>query len=212
VRTLLAVPVKDLANAKQRLVPVLTPARRRDLARAMLVDVLAAALGAGPDPVLVVTPDAEVADAARGAGALVLAEAVKRGHTEAVATAQAHAAREGFERFITVPGDVPLVTPDELRALWAASPAGPRAVFVPSRSGFGTNAACLLPPGLLPLKFGEPSFANHLEAARARGLEPVVLHLPGLALDVDGPEDLVALARSAGGGASVALARSWGLG
>jgi 2-phospho-L-lactate guanylyltransferase len=42
----------------------------------------------------------------------------------------------------------------------------------------------------MPLKFGEPSFANHLDAARARGLTPRVLTLPGLGLDVDAPEDL----------------------
>src|SRR5262249_54459570 len=69
----------------------------------------------------------------------------------------------------------------------------PAAVFVPSRSGLGTNAACLTPPDAVPLRFGEPSFADHLSAARSRGIEPVVLTLPGAGLDVDGPEDLEAL-------------------
>jgi 2-phospho-L-lactate guanylyltransferase (CobY/MobA/RfbA family) len=45
----------------------------------------------------------------------------------------------------------------------------------------------------MPLKFGEPSFQNHLAAARARGIEPVLLHLAGLGLDIDDPEDLRAL-------------------
>ena len=35
-----AVPVKDLVNAKQRLMPVLDGRERRELARAMLDDVL----------------------------------------------------------------------------------------------------------------------------------------------------------------------------
>ena len=43
-----AVPVKDLANAKQRLVPALSPAERRELARAMLGDVLEALVAALP--------------------------------------------------------------------------------------------------------------------------------------------------------------------
>jgi 2-phospho-L-lactate guanylyltransferase (CobY/MobA/RfbA family) len=51
----------------------------------------------------------------------------------------------------------------------------------------------------MPLKFGEPSFANHLEAARARDLGPVVVRLPGLALDIDAPEDLALLLRRRGG-------------
>jgi 2-phospho-L-lactate guanylyltransferase (CobY/MobA/RfbA family) len=45
----------------------------------------------------------------------------------------------------------------------------------------------------MPLKFGEPSFDNHVLAARARGLEPVVLRLGGLGLDIDAPADLDAL-------------------
>ena len=67
---------------------------------------------------------------------------------------------------------------------------GPGVAFVPSLSGFGTNAALLAPPDAMPLKFGEPSFANHLDSARARGLVPAVLELPGIGLDVDAPEDL----------------------
>jgi 2-phospho-L-lactate guanylyltransferase (CobY/MobA/RfbA family) len=45
----------------------------------------------------------------------------------------------------------------------------------------------------MPLTFGEPSFANHLAAARAAGLSPRVLELPGIGLDVDAPDDLAAL-------------------
>ena len=51
----------------------------------------------------------------------------------------------------------------------------------------------LAPPGAMPLTFGEPSFANHLAAARAAGLAPRVLELPGIGLDVDAPDDLPVL-------------------
>ena len=50
-----AVPVKDLVNAKQRLVPALSPAERRELARAMLGDVLEALVAALPGSVVVIT-------------------------------------------------------------------------------------------------------------------------------------------------------------
>ena len=65
---LLAVPVKDLVNAKQRLIPALSPAERRELARAMLEDVLEAAVAALPGAVLVVTTDPEVEAVAGVAG------------------------------------------------------------------------------------------------------------------------------------------------
>jgi len=66
-------------------------------------------------------------------------------------------------------------------------------VFVPSRSGLGTNGVALAPPDAMTLTFGEPSFARHLETARQRGLAPRVLTLPGLGLDIDAPEDLTTL-------------------
>lgn len=164
-----AVPVKDLVNAKQRLVPALSPAARRELARAMLADVLAAAAGVG-----------------------CWAESANRGHTAAVAFAQEQARARGAERFLTIPGDVPCVTADEIATLLASlEPGG--VVFVPSRSGLGTNAALLAPPGSMALTFGEPSFANHLTAARSAGLVPRIVELPGIGLDVDAPDDLPVL-------------------
>lgn len=189
-----AVPVKDLVNAKQRLVPVLAPAERSGLARAMLHDVLAALAQTGLDAVWVVSRDPDVAAVASAHGATVLGEADNRGHTAAVALAQAHAIERGARAFLTLPGDVPCVTPPEIRALaGAVARDAPAAVFVPSRSGLGTNGVGLAPPDVMPLRFGEPSFDNHLHACRARGLEPRVLRLPGLALDIDDAGDLRSL-------------------
>ena len=191
--TLIAVPVKDLVNAKQRLVPLLSPPERSELARAMLEDVLEALGRARLGEVLVVTRDPSVESLARRLGAAVLREDDNRGHTEAVAHAQRTALARGAKRFLTIPGDVPCATAEELTVLAAALPTGPGVVFVPSLSGFGTNAALLEPPTALPLKFGEPSFDNHLVAARAAGLQPLVLRLPGVGLDIDAPEDLALL-------------------
>ena len=55
-----AVPVKDLVNAKQRLIKALAPDERMALARAMLRDVLHALGGAKLDAVWVITCDVEV--------------------------------------------------------------------------------------------------------------------------------------------------------
>jgi 2-phospho-L-lactate guanylyltransferase len=185
-----AVPVKDLVNAKQRLVPALSPRERRELARAMLEDVLEVMVAALPGSVLVITTDPEVQALARAGGAECLAESANRGHTAAVAFAQREAAARGAARFLTLPGDVPCVTPEEVSAVCRALDHALGVVFVPSRSGLGTNAALLAPPDAMPLTFGEPSFANHLATARSAGLSPRVLHLPGIGLDVDGPDDL----------------------
>lgn len=187
-----AVPVKDLAHAKQRLVSVLTPAERDALARAMLHDVVRALTGAGLDRVWVVTREPAVTAIARELGAEPIAEAENRGHTAAVALAQTEAARQRARVFLTVPGDVPRVTSDEIRQLADTAVAG-APVFVPSRSELGTNGVALAPPHAMALTFGEPSFARHLATARARGLAPRILRLPGLGLDIDAPEDLALL-------------------
>ena len=207
-----AVPVKDVVNAKQRLMRVLDGPERRELARAMLGDVLRALAAARLDRVWVVTREPEVAAIARSLGAEPLAEAENRGHTAAVATAQSEAVRIGASAFLTIPGDIPCVTAEEIRAfVGTAAGAVPSVVFAPSRSGLGTNAALLTPPGAMRLRFGEPSFDNHLAAARGLRLEPRVVRLRGLGLDVDAPEDLVLLLTEGAGTESRALLERWRL-
>jgi 2-phospho-L-lactate guanylyltransferase len=208
-----AVPVKDLINAKQRLLSVLAPAERAELAQAMLRDVLRALAGAGLDAVWVVTHDAAVGAIARPFGAEIVPEVVNAGHTAAVARAQRLAADREAQVFATIPGDVPCVTAAEIRALVdAAAGSPPCAVFVPSRSGLGTNGAALSPPGVMPLTFGEPSFENHLAVAARLGLGRRVLPLPRLGLDVDAPGDLRALLRDGAGTESGQLVAAWSLG
>ena len=208
---ILAVPVKDLVNAKQRLVPLLAADERRALAAAMLEDVLAALASSRIDAVWVVTRDEAVSAIAHRSGARVVSEAENRGHTAAVAAAQARAGAEGVGVFATIPGDVPCVSAREVDALVAAADASPAVVFAASRSGLGTNGVALAPPDALALRFGEPSFDNHVAAARARGLTPRLLELPGLALDVDDPDDLVALLAEGSATRSARLVATWNI-
>jgi len=206
-----AVPVKDLVNAKQRLVPLLGPGERRELARAMLTDVLTALGAAALERVWVVTREPVVAALARALGAEPLAEDDNRGHTAAVARAQAEAARLGASVFVTLPGDVPCVTAAEIRALADAASGVRAAAFTPSRSGLGTNGVALRPPDVMRLRFGEPSFDDHLAAARALGLAPRVLAQPGLALDIDAADDLAALLERGAGTHAHRLLDAWGV-
>ena len=61
----------------------------------------------------------------------------------------------------------------------------------------------------MPLTFGEPSFDNHLAAARERGLTPAVLVLPGLGVDIDSPEDLPLLLAEGAATDSARLLARW---
>ncbi|HEY7552247.1 MAG TPA: 2-phospho-L-lactate guanylyltransferase [Hyphomicrobiaceae bacterium] len=190
------VPIKALADAKQRLAAVLAPETRRRLMVAMLQDVLAtlhqvADLG----PVLVVTPDARVAELAQRCGVRVLREARGQGHSAAVAAGFAHARTHGAVQALTLPGDAPCVTCGEVEDLIDTGDriAVPGVVMVPARDGDGTNALLVAPPGAFPPSFGPGSFARHRAEAEARGLDCRVLPLAGIGLDIDEPRDLRAL-------------------
>jgi 2-phospho-L-lactate/phosphoenolpyruvate guanylyltransferase len=207
-----AVPVKDLANAKQRLTELLTPRERSLLARAMLHDVLRAFRQSTMAEPWVITGDAEVEAIARAHAVRPLREDANRGHTAAVAFAQREAGRLAADAFLTIPGDVPCVTGQEIDALaTAARGRMPTAVFTASRSGLGTNGVALGPVDAMPLTFGEPSFANHVALARARGLVTSVLPLSGLSLDVDTPDDLRMLLAEPVETESLRLVVSWRL-
>src|SRR5262249_44937103 len=134
------------------------------------------------------------------------------GHTAAVARGLGTCRELGATVMLTVPGDLPCLSAEEVRAVLAACGRPPAAVFVPSHSGLGTNAACLAPPDAVPLRWGGPSFAGHRAAGGAAGLEPVVLPLPGAGLDIDAPEDLEALLALGAHTRAARLLRSFGYG
>ncbi|MBX9588098.1 MAG: 2-phospho-L-lactate guanylyltransferase [Hyphomonadaceae bacterium] len=190
------VPVKSLDAAKQRLKAVLPLEARRRLMRVMLEDVLAT-LGQveGLGPVLVVTPDALVAELAASAGAHVLREAEDRGHSAAAIAGFRQAQARGATRALTLPADAPLVTAAELDSLIAfdAGLTGPHLTLVPAHDGDGTNGFLASPPELMAPSFGPGSFARHRADAAGRRIACHVHELPGLALDIDAPGDLARL-------------------
>ncbi|MGH7154667.1 MAG: 2-phospho-L-lactate guanylyltransferase, partial [Acetobacteraceae bacterium] len=197
--------------AKQRLSGLLSPTQRAELAAAMLSDVLSALAGAPLAVVMVNTADQESAALARRHGARVVTETAQDGHTAAVMAMARILAAAGVDTMLTIPGDLPLVTAEEVARLCAAAPPAPSFTIVPSHDDRGSNAILLRPPGVVPLQFGDDSFLPHLAAARALGLEPVVLRLPGIALDIDHPADLHALLRRSAGrqSPSTVLVRRW---
>lgn len=186
------VPVKDTVIAKQRLAPALTQAQRQALALAMLEDVLAALAEApGLARRLLVTIDSEAIRLAARYGFDCIADGAEDGHTGAVTAAARRLATEGVGAMLTLPGDIPLVTSDEIGRLIAARKPAPSFTIAPSHDEQGSNAILLSPPEAVPLRFGDDSFFPHLAAAEARGIAPTIVHLPGIALDIDNPADLL---------------------
>jgi 2-phospho-L-lactate/phosphoenolpyruvate guanylyltransferase len=191
MRTLAILPVKSFGAAKQRLSPALASGSRQALAQAMFTDVLTSLRRvAGIDSVAVVTADPVADAAARGERVLVLRDTEQAGQSAAAAIGIAHALAEGFERALLVPGDTPLLDPEEVTALLGLSR---RISIVPDRHGTGTNALVLTPPDAIEPSFGPGSLERHVALAAEAGVTSAVAEVPTLMLDVDTGADLSAL-------------------
>jgi 2-phospho-L-lactate guanylyltransferase len=208
---MILIPVKNLVSAKQRLSFVLGPEERAELARAMCEDVLdTVARWPGRPDVAVVTSDPFATKLALRFDFQVIADELNPGETGAIEMATAVCRQRGAQSTLVIPADIPLMEESELQQIMDSAK-GAGAVLVPDAAGRGSNAVLRSPADLFPLRFGNDSFLPHLAAARATGLRCVVLELPGVALDVDRPEDLQALATARGNRRSQELVRSWKL-
>ncbi|HEX4668948.1 MAG TPA: 2-phospho-L-lactate guanylyltransferase [Solirubrobacterales bacterium] len=188
-------PVKRFGAAKQRMAAGITGGQRRDLAEAMVADVLEAIGRARAiERTIVVTGDPVAQELAAEAGAEVVPDPEDGGHVEAAQAGIARAEADGAEHVVLLAGDCPLLDPRELDRLLTGVP-GSYVGVVPDRHGTGTNALLLSPPGAIVPAFGEGSRDRHVEAARQAGVPFGIEELPSIELDLDTPADVIALTR-----------------
>jgi 2-phospho-L-lactate guanylyltransferase len=176
------VPVKRLDGAKSRLAESLDPAERAELVRELLAHVLSVVKKAEVGPVTVVSAEPLELDGVPRFDDHGLP------WNEALAEAMVEVVSEEPVAVI-VAADLPLLTPEEVRALVMATPEC--GVAIARASDGGTNAVAMRPPGKVTTHFGEhDSAAVHERAAWLAGADAHVLDCPGLAFDIDTPEDL----------------------
>jgi 2-phospho-L-lactate guanylyltransferase len=165
---------------------------------AMLADVLAAAVEIGDT--VVVTADSDGCRIAAEAGAAVMDDP---GGGQGAAVTAAMDDRPS-NPVLVVNADVPCVQADDLRSLLGAEPLAGIAL-VASADG-RTNALRI--PARVPFEplYGPRSAERFARAARARGIEAVVVTIPNLADDVDTLADLELVRHRAGPNTRAALA------
>jgi 2-phospho-L-lactate guanylyltransferase len=84
-----------------------------------------------------------------------------------------------------ISADLPLIRADDVEELLSATPE--RGLAIARARDGGTNGIAMRPPGLVRTHFGEPgSAAVHASL----GVPHAIVDLPGLAFDVDTPDDL----------------------
>ncbi|MFY9683959.1 MAG: 2-phospho-L-lactate guanylyltransferase, partial [Candidatus Sulfotelmatobacter sp.] len=205
------IPVKNLSAAKQRLASVLDQPARTELAQAMLHDVVAtvAAWPRRPSCALV-TGDPFAVDLAQQYDFEIIPDPVNSGETGAIEMATSICVARGIDSTLVIPADIPLIQSSELEGILNRAPKE-GSVLAPAADGRGTNAVLRRPASLFPLRFGNDSFKPHLAAAQATGKPCIVLHLPGIAVDVDNPEDLQQVLSLPGETRTQSLLRRWAL-
>jgi 2-phospho-L-lactate guanylyltransferase len=183
-------PVKEFGCAKQRLGPALDGQARAGLARAMLLDVFNALRRArAPERIVVFTAADEVLQMAKPLGFQTIVEKSIDGHSAAI-----NYLIDEFSgtssRILAIAGDLPKLLPSEID--FALNAASEPVTLLPSRDWTGTNGVVFIPPGRIGMEYGEGSFRRHLSKISAAGLRSDVIDLPGIAFDIDTPEDLQA--------------------
>lgn len=190
------VPIKETSAAKQRLANFVPAHLRPGLVLAMFEDVLDALTAArGLAGTIVVTADEGAAAIAKRYGARILADEARDGHTAVIGATARRIAGEGCGGMLQVPGDIPLLTTEEIDLLIERHRPAPAFTIAPSHDDHGSNAVLVSPPQAVPLTFGDDSFFPHLRVARQHGIEPSVVRVPGISRDIDCAEDLQAFAR-----------------
>lgn len=169
------VPLKAI-DPKSRLAGALSADERAELMRTLLERVAGVVREAGVERITVVTRESIEGYNVWLDQGLPWNEALTAATTEVVRS----------PLMAVISADLPLLGAAEVEELLEATPA--RGIAIARALDGGTNAVSMRPPGLVATHFGEPqSAAVHA----GLGVDHVVLDLPGLAFDVDTPEDLV---------------------
>src|SRR5882762_2580304 len=193
----LLLPVKDLNNAKKRLMGVLTPEERFGLAEAMLKDTIRAVQGVQrAEKVFVVTNYKPAMRLAQEASWEILHEEEQISESHSVDAASKICEQRGITALLRVPLDVPLVQASDIDDLLAVECEVPALVIVPSRDGMGTNAILRMPPALFPSHFGMGSFERHVGEAERIGARVIFRRSVRLEMDVDDEADLRVLLKN----------------
>ena len=192
LRPYLVIPVKPAAGSKQRLALRLSDEERRLVSLSLAIRVVGLAAAAWPaDQLVVVGSEPQLLEFCARVGVAAIPD-LGAGQTAAVRVGAQWAMERGANILATVAADLPGVSAADLtEVLRVAMRLRPGSVAVfPDRDGSGTNGLVVRPASLQVHAFGPGSRRRHQRIARSLGLHFSARQLPGLAWDIDRPEDL----------------------
>ena len=180
----IVIPAKAPPYAKSRLSRALTDVRRGELVEAMARRTLLVAREAAPTAnILLVSNSHSFRVMARSFGADAIAD---RGEGINQALRDADATLPPGESMLVLPTDLLSLAAEDVAAI-THTQAG--CAIAPNRERTGTNAL-FWKRGPRAFCFGNGSFDAHIEAAAKQKMSVDIINRPGLAFDVDEPDDL----------------------
>ena len=201
------IAVRGGEGAKSRLGDLFAGSDREALTAAMLEDMLAVLAAApGIERTHVVTPTPDLARLATRLGASAEVEIGSPDLNRAFQLVRRRIAGTSPETtLLLLPGDLPLIAVEDVDS--ALATAGRGVVGLAAAGQGGTGAIVQAAGAELALAFGPDSFRRHREAAEAAGLEVREIEAPGLAFDLDRPEEVETVLDLAPGGRTGTLLR-----
>lgn len=185
----IAILMKDPADAKTRLATALSQQQRERLALRMFENTLTFFRSFVPaTPLLVVTPSDRISRIARHAGANVVHDDANGDINAAACCARDWAIAAGATALTLVHADIPILRQREFDTFLDACE-DHKVVIATSVDG-GTNAIFVTPPDAIPFAFGPGSAEKHAGAARSKGLAVKTVSAFFMSRDIDHPQDL----------------------
>jgi 2-phospho-L-lactate guanylyltransferase len=193
MKTVVVVPVKDLARAKSRLGSTLSTEERAQLTLDLLQHVLEVIEGSGVvDCIALISPDPQDSHFSpfRNSNSAIHIPEERSGLNNVLKQGRDWAIEQKADALLSVLADLPLLTAHDVKSIVELGRERGTVVLAPDRHIAGTNLMLAHPPALARFAFGRRSFGKHVTLARRAGARVETYTSVGTTLDIDTPEDL----------------------
>jgi len=185
------VPFKNYKSAKSRMRKDLSDEETEKIVENMLRHVLTeVSKSQMSDASFLITKDEEAISLAKQIGVETIEEKEQINESTSVDLATKILIRMGATSVLRIPGDLPLLTYNDIDSVFRESIETNSCILVPSKSGKGTNAILRRPPDIIKSCFGEDSLRKHKKEFDRKQVQYKIVKNKNIELDLDCLEDL----------------------
>jgi 2-phospho-L-lactate guanylyltransferase len=185
------VPFKNYKSAKSRMRKDLSDEETEKIVENMLRHVLTeVSKSQMSDASFLITKDEEAISLAKQIGVETIEEKEQINESTSVDLATKILIRRGATSVLRIPGDLPLLTYNDIDSVFRESIETNSCILVPSKSGKGTNAILRRPPDIIKSCFGEDSLRKHKKEFDRKQVQYKIVKNKNIELDLDCLEDL----------------------